>query len=232
MFLVEKQEQGVQQLKEANLIRRDVPVLPPVERWSEVAEALEALRAGEHDFKALAIDAMAGFESLCHADVCQRDYKGEMNERGFLSYSRGYTTSLTDWRLFINGLDRLRDERKMSIIILAHSKVVSFKNPEGPDYDRYCVDVNKETWAVTHKWADMVLFANFDVAVTGDGEKKKAKARGGKTRSIYTEYDAAFDAKNRHNLPSVIDMGNSGQEAWGNLVAAIKEGRKTGKVGE
>jgi hypothetical protein len=228
VFLVERQERGINQLMESGLVAQDLPILPIAEKWTDTMEMLEALRTGEHAYKALAIDAMGGFERLCHEEVCRREYNDQWGEKGFGAYKRGYETSLADWRLFINALDKLRDERKMSVILLGHAKVSPFKNPEGPDYDRYNVDVHDKTWALTHRWANIVLFANFDVAFASDEQnKKKAKARGGKTRSIYTEYDVAFDAKNQHNLPPVIDMGSSGQEAWGNLVAAIREGRKT-----
>lgn len=228
VFLIEKQERGIGQLKQSGLVSLTLPILPVSEKWTDVLEMLESLRTGEHNFKALAIDAMGGFERLCHEEVCRREYNGQWGDRGFGAYKRGYETSLADWRLFLGALDKLRDERQMSIVLLGHAKVSTFKNPDGPDYDRYEVDVHELTWNLTHRWANIVLFANFDVAFSSDDQnKKKAKARGGKTRSIYTEYDAAFDAKNQHNLPPVIDMGGSGQESWGNLVTAIRDGRKT-----
>lgn len=233
VFLIDRQEDGINRLKEAGIVPPEIGVLPAAEKWTDALEMLEQLRTGEHSFRALAVDAMGGFESLCHEEVCRRDYGDQMNERGFLSYARGYETALTDWRAFINALDRLRDERQMSVMLLGHAKVAPFKNPEGPDYDRYCVDVHHKTWSLTHKWADLVIFANYEVAFSkGDDAKQKAKAKGGKTRCMYTEYGAAFDAKNRHNLPEEIDMGNSGREAYSNLVAAIKAGRQAKKEGE
>jgi hypothetical protein len=117
----------------------------------------------------------------------------------------------------------------MSILILGHAKIAPFKNPEGPDYDRYNVDVHHKTWSFTHKWADMVLFANYDVAF-GDQNKQKAKAKGGKLRTLHCEHSAAFDAKNRHGLPETIDMGTTGAEAWANLSAAIKAGKQRENV--
>lgn len=231
-FLIDKQEDGINRLKEAGIVAPEIGVLPPAEKWSDALEMLDQLRSGEHSFRTLAIDALGGFEALCHEEVCRRDYGGQMNERGFLSYARGYETALTDWRAFIAALDRLRDERQMSIVLLGHAKIAPFKNPEGPDYDRYCVDIHHKTWSLTHKWADLVLFANYEIVFdSGESSKKKSKARGGKTRTIYTEYEAAFDAKNRHNLPPEIDMGASGKEAYDNLVAAIKAGRAPRKEG-
>jgi len=39
---------------------------------------------------------------------------------------------------------------------------------------------------------------------------------------IYTEHHAAYEAKNRSGLPSEIEMGTSGKEAWENLKTALK----------
>lgn len=227
VFMCDDKEQGIHDLKAAGLVRGDLPVLPPVTSWADALSMLESLRVDEHDHKRLAIDALGGFERMCHEEVCRREFAGEWGKGGFSSYQQGYDVSLSDMRHFINACDRLRDERQMSICILGHAKIAPFKNPEGPDYDRYNVDVHHKTWSLFHKWADMVLFANYDVSFgKGEGEAKKAKAKGGKTRLFYTEHSVAFDAKNRHNLPADIDMGSSGAEAWNNLVNSIKTSRK------
>lgn len=228
VFLIDHAEEGIHRLKESGLVPATVPVLPAIRTWPEALDALETLRTEPHDFKALAVDAMGGFERLCHEEVCRRDYSNDWGKGGFSSYQQGYDTALADWRTFLNALDQLRDERKMSIVLLGHAKVSPFRNPAGPDYDRYNVDVHHKTWALTHKWADMVLFANYEVAFSkGDDTKQKAKAKGGKVRVIYTEHEAAWDAKNRANLPETIEMGNSGTECWNNILAALKAGRKT-----
>lgn len=229
VFMTDATERGIETLKESGLVNALLPVLPPVSTWAETLEMLDMLRTGEHQYKCLALDALGGFERLCHEENCRRDYSGDWSERGFASYSRGYETSLADWRMFINALDALRDERSMSIVLLGHAKVSPFKNPSGPDYDRYNVDIHHKTWALTHKWADMVLFANYEVAFNkNDQDAKKAKAKGGKVRILYTEHEAAWDAKNRMQLPAEIEMGTSGSEAWSSFVNAMKNSRNTG----
>jgi len=229
VFLVDPNEQGINSLKETRLVRADLPVLPPPKTFGETLEMLDSLRTQPHDYKAVAMDSLGGFERLCHEEVCRRDYAGEWGERGFGSYQRGFETALADIRLLINALDALRDERGMSICLLGHAKVSPFKNPSGPDYDRYNVDVHHKTWSLIHKWADIVLFANYEVAFAkGDDTAKKAKAKGGKTRVLYTEHEAAFDAKNRHGLEAEIVMGESSKEAWLNFVNAMKAGRNKG----
>lgn len=226
VFLIDSQEDGISTLKASKLVAADIPVMPPVSTWQDGLDALASLESGEHDFRTLVIDTLGGFERLCHEFICQSEFKGIWGEKGFSSYARGYEVSLPEWRTFLNRLDRLRSERGMLIIALAHSLVRPFKNPEGEDYDRYIADMHHKTWSVTHKWADMVLFANYHVEVEKEGGRNKGK--GGQRRFLNTEHHAAYDAKNRHGLPPAISMGESGAEAWANLVNEIKAARKEG----
>lgn len=221
ILLHDKTEDGITTLKNAGLIPKTIPQLPPANSWGDAIEMLDALATGEHSHRTLVVDAMGGFERLCHEEVCRRDFKGEWGERGFASYQKGPEVALTDWRQFLGALDRLRDEKRMGIVLLAHSKVLNFKNPEGPDFDTYTPDCDKRTWAMSHKWADAVLFLNYVIAVDKDG-----KAQTSNSRVIFTEYHPAYAAKNRHGLPPEIDMGESAQQAWNNLTAALKAGRK------
>jgi hypothetical protein len=116
----------------------------------------------------------------------------------------------------------------MAIICLCHAKVQPFKNPEGADYDRYQPDLHHKTWALTHRWADIVLFANFYTVIANESQASKGaakgKARGGTERVMFCERTAAYDAKNRHGLPAELSMGSSGTEAWANFIEAMKGG--------
>lgn len=224
VFMHDVNEQGIHELKSSGLAPADTPVLPPIANWDDAIGALDALAAGEHSYRCLAIDALGGFERLCHEEVCRRDYSGEWGDRGFGSYQQGYDVSLADIRAFINRLDVLRDKKGMSILLLGHAKVSPFKNPEGPDYDRYNIDIHHKTWAVLNRWAEMVIFCNYVIAFGKDENKAKAKAKGGQARVMHTEHHAAFDAKSK-GLPAEIDMGSTGAEAWKNLSEAIKAGK-------
>ncbi len=223
VFMIDDKEDGINRLKESNILSEELPVLPECKSWGDALGILEQLRTETHDFKALAIDSLGGFERLC-----RRDFGGDWGKGGFTAYQQGYDVSLTDIRDLLSALDKLRDERGMSIMLLAHARVAPFKNPAGPDYDRYAVDVHHKTWNVISRWLDMTLFANYVVTVD-TSNKTRVKGRGGNTRVFHTDYDAAFDAKNRHGLPSEIDMGDSASEAWQNVSTAIREGRQAGK---
>jgi len=204
-------------LKQSSAVPKDLPVLPRATNWLELMTNLEALRSEDHSYKAIAIDTATCAEVLCHEEVTASQYGGSWEQ--FMAYHRGYEIALAEWSYLLDKLDALRDEKKMSIIILGHTKVAPFKNPEGEDYDRFQPDLHKKTAAALTRWADAVLFANYYTEVE-DG-----KGKGGKSRVLQTQWCPAFEAKNRLGLPEVIDMGNSGQEAWTNLKTAIKEAR-------
>jgi hypothetical protein len=222
----DKAEDGWNTLINSGIIPQ-IPLLS-TETWEDTLSALDWVATGEHNHKALAIDALGGYERQCHIYVCDRDFKGDWSDGGFQGYMRGYDVALADWRQFLQALDKVRD-RGMSVFLLAHAKIAPFHNPEGPDYDRWSVDIHHKTWGLTHKWADIVLFANYETAFKkGDEAKTKAKARG-QTRMIYTEHCAAYDAKNRHNLPPDIPMGSDGKECWENFVTALKAAKQNGK---
>jgi hypothetical protein len=231
IFIQTGGETGLETLIDAGRLP-EVPHFPAVQTWEELLGVIETLTVEDHPFRTAVIDTMNGGEALCHQFICTRDFGGQWGNTGFGSYSKGYEVALPEWTRLLNALDRLRIERKMTILLLTHTKVKSFKNPEGPDYDRYQPDVHEKTWGLSHKWADCVLFGNFEVTVAVDkAEAKRGKGTGGKFRLMYTERSAAYDAKNRLGLLTEIEMGNSAPEAWTNFMAAIKAGREMQSTG-
>ena len=58
------------------------------------------------------------------------------------------------------------------------------------------------------EWADMLLFANYKTLVIRTDDKKY-KGQGGQQRIMYTAHTAAWDAKNRFDLPEVIPLDYS-----------------------
>ena len=231
IFLETKGETGLETLIDANRLP-EVPHFPEVQSWADLMGAIDTLTQDQHEYRTLAIDTLNGAERLCHEAVCARDYSDDWTDKGFMGYQRGFESSLADWRMFLGKLDALRAAKRMTIMLLCHTKVATFKNPEGPDFDRYQPDCNAKTWALTHKWADVVLFGNFEVTVVGGklgteaSPAKKGKGAGGQQRMMYTERHASYDAKNRLGMTGEIEMGSSAAEAWSNFMAAVKAGKE------
>lgn len=203
-----------------------VPAVPTatVATWPELLALIDTLIGADQGIGTLALDALGGVERLCHQHVCDRDFGGDWGERGFASYQKGYDLSVNEWLRLLASLDRLRAARGSTILLLSHCKVSTFKNPVGPDYDRWVSDVHAKTWAATAKWSDCVLFGNFYTVVeggntggpTGKGARK-GKGVGGTERVIYTVRRDAWDAKNRYGMQEVIDMPNEPASVWNTI---------------
>lgn len=224
IFVMARGETGLETLIDQRQLP-DVPHVPETMTWQDLLGVIESLTNEPHEYKTLVLDTLNGLERLCHEFTCARDFGGDWGNTGFASYSKGYDVSLTPWREFLNALDRLREQKKMAIICLCHTKIKTFKNPLGNDFDRYQPAVHEKTWELTHRWADIVLFANYLTLAEKDRNELKAKGKGGQQRVLYTIRHAAYDAKNRAGLPEEIDMGDSGKDAWGNFVSAIRSAR-------
>jgi hypothetical protein len=190
--------------------------------WQELLAAIEWLTGEDRGYETFVLDALDGTERMNHLHV--RDTQCEGNQEKFEAYGRGYNLALTPWRELIMALDGLRAERKMRIVLLAHSKTERTYNPQGEDYDRFTANVHKTAWPLLMAWADGVFFLNFITTVGKNG-----KAQGDKVRILCPERDATFDAKNRFGLSEEIDCGESPQKAFQRFAEAMKHAKQEAK---
>lgn len=177
----------------------DVARFPEPETWADVLESIETLAAEEHDFKTLVIDTADWLEPLCAEHVITAK-RGED-----LSYGRDVAYQVDEWRRMLSRLDKLRDAKGMAILVLAHSHVKTFNNPEGDDYDRFSMKLAPKISALLREWPDAVLFANYET-LTVKEKGSRTKGVRGTARFIHTERTAAFDAKNRFSLRPRIPL--------------------------
>ena len=232
IFIETKGETGLETLINSGQLP-PTPHFPEIEAWDDLQAAIRTLATTEHTFKTLVLDTANGAERMMHEFICERDYGGDWDgkDHGFLAWGgKGFEASLGEWRGFLQSLDNLRKTKGMTIFFLMHSKVKTFKNPAGSDFDKYTPEMNEKTWSLTKGWLDATVFGNYEVIVN-TGKKvdvtKKGKAAETSSRILYTNSEnPVYDAKNRLGLADEIEMGDSPKQGWANLVAAVKEGRK------
>lgn len=155
--------------------------------------------------KTLVIDTIDWAESLIVDDVCAQHSKKGIED---FNWGNGYTYTKEEMGRFLNMLQELI-ELGINVVLTAHAQMRKFEQPdEMGAYDRWELKLGKKTSSQTtplvKEWADMVLFANYKTVVM-TSETKKKKATGGQ-RMLYTEHHPAWDAKNRHGLPSVVPL--------------------------
>ena len=182
----------------------------------DVFEALDVLEHEDHAFATVVLDTVDWLEPLVWAHVCAQAGKRSIEDFGF---GRGYVAAQDDWRKLLARFDALRAKRRMHVILLGHSTVRTFNNPEGENFDRYQLKMHEKSAGILREWVDCVLFANYETfAVKGD-KAPKAKGVSSGARVIYTERRAAFDAKNRYALPEQLPLD------WAEYWAAIQARR-------
>ena len=149
----------------------------------------------------MVVDSLDWLEKLIWAEVCRRREVESIEDIG---YAKGYVFALTQWRDVLGGLDALRNQRGMAVILIAHARIEKFENPETDSYDRYVPRLHKLASAVVQEWCDEVLFATYKVftKTTDEGfDRKRRQGISTGERVIRTTERPAHVAKNRLNLP-------------------------------
>jgi AAA domain len=219
VFLMTRGETGLETLLAAGRLPATDHFRDPAADWADVRHAVRVLTDEEHSFGTLVLDTANGAERLCLEAVCREQFDNSWP--AFDAYGRGVSAAQGEWVKLLDALDRLREARRMAVILLAHARVQAFRNPAGNDYDRYQPDLTRPVWSVTHKWADVIAFGSFQTHEKPTGEKGKVKATGGQQRVLHLERSAAWDAGNRYGLPAALGCGGGAQVAWDALAKAL-----------
>lgn len=171
--------------------------------WTDAVQFIDWLTETEHEYKSLIIDTLDWLEPRLFSFLCNRDNKASIEDYG---YGKGYIVACDEYRTFLARLERLHRAKNMLIMVTSHCHIKNFSNPAGDNFDRYEMKVSKQIAGLTKEWADVVLFARFDIYAYKETQKSKAKGVGGQKRIVHTSHSAAWDAKNRFNLPSEMPL--------------------------
>ena len=186
--------------------------------WQDVHDAIRALTTGQHDFKTLIIDTVDWLEPILWRDVCEKARVDTLEEVGG-GYGKGYTAAVDGWRCFLADMEQLRRARGMHIVLLAHSWIKMFKDPESEGWDRYVLKINDKAAGVLKEWVDAVLFAKYEESANKDARTKRVRGISSGERVLLTTRAAAYDAGNRYNLPDRLPLD------WAAFDEATKAGR-------
>ena len=201
----------------------DCDKFPLATSFEEVMAYLSALYKEDHTYKTVVVDSLDWLERLIWDDVC-REYGVKSIEKADGGYAKGYTHALTQWREVLDGLDALRNQRGMVVILLAHTKIEKFEDPESVAYDRYSPRLHKHAAALVTEWCDGVLFAtrkfrteSEDAGFNRTRSIAVALGADGGERILRTVGGPSCIAKNRHSLPSELPL------SWQALVSAMTQ---------
>lgn len=190
----------------------DVPHFPLAQSFDAVMEAIAALYAEEHQFSTVVIDSLDWLDNLVWQTI---NAKHDAKDR---AYGKGAGIAADYWRQVLDGLNALRNERDMAVILLAHCEIKRFDSPEVEPFDRFQVKLQARSSALVQEWVDAVLFANYKTIVKKDDVGfNNSVSRGITTgeRLLFTTDKPAHQAKNRFSLPESLPF------RWDALQAAM-----------
>lgn len=180
-----------------------------LDTFGQVMDALGALWQEEHAYRTLVVDSVTELQKLVFAETCSRgDEKGnaKSNIEDF-GYGKGYVYAQRVWADFLEGVNALRRDRGMTIILIAHSTVSRFDDPETVSYDRYEIDLHKHSVGAIEREMDAILLLKQPVQVKTEEQgfnKQRARADGGGVVLIHAIGKPAFVAKNRYGMPATL----------------------------
>jgi hypothetical protein len=209
----------------------DCARFPLARTYGEILTALAELHAEDRPYETVVIDSLDWLERLIWDRVCEESGVQSI-ERADGGFAKGYTHALTFWREIVDQLNRLRNERNMVVLLIAHAKVEKFEDPESSPYDRYSPRLHKHAAALVSEWCDAVLFATrkFRTQTEDAGFNRKrtiahALGKDGGERVLRCVGGPSCIAKNRYGIASELPL------SWAAFMAALPhqqtEGEKT-----
>lgn len=185
----------------------NVPAFPLATDYQQVMEALTSLYQEEHDFQSLVIDSLDWLEPLVWRAVCVDNNWESIEQAG---YGKGYVEALVYWRRFCQAITALRDDKGMTVIMIAHSEIKRVEDPTLPAYDRVDIKMHRRASALVEEYADIIGFARMETNTVGEDQKfskeKRIRATTTGRRELLTVGAPGYLAKNRYALPSPMPL--------------------------
>lgn len=207
---------------EDGLANIDAQQVEPPETWPQIIGAVDAL-AEEPRCSAIVIDSLDWAEQMlwAHIVATRPDEKGrKVKDIEGYGYGKGYKAALNEWRILLAALQRAGGKGK-HVLLIAHAKRASVKNPLGEDYEQWQVKLQdgKDCSAagLIREWVHIVAFAELDIAVDDSGPRTKGIWSG--KRVLRCNPSAGYTGKTRLTMPDRIPLD------WPAFDAAVKAGR-------
>jgi hypothetical protein len=178
----------------------DAEAFPLANSLTDVYEAIGTLLNEKHDYKTVFLDSLDWLEPLINAHVCKANNWKDIETPGF---GKGYLAAAAEWRIVLDGLEALRQQRGMGIILICHVKVQRIESPTHEGYDAYVLKMHSRASALVSEWADIIGFAAHRIKtkqVDAGFGNKETKALKSTERVLHLEPHPAYPSGSRFGL--------------------------------
>jgi len=159
----------------------DANAFPLATSLADVYSAVATLINQDHDFQTLFIDSLDWLEPLVQDHVCKANNWKNIEQPGF---GKGYIAAAEEWRNLLSGLEVLRADKGMGIILIAHDKIKRIEDPLTEGFDSHVLKLHDRAGALVQEWADVIGYAGYRIftnkidAGFGNKETKATTDRG------------------------------------------------------
>ena len=176
-----------------------------LDSYDKLMSVLKNIYEQKHDFTCVTIDTIDVLEQIIFSQAAKEHGKSSIADVG---YGAGYVTAVNIWKQVLQGLDMLREERRMMVLLIGHDVVKRHDDPITESYDRYNINLHEKTGAILKAWADILAFVNNEVFIKSQEvgfNNKVTRAKGGE-RIMHLVESPAFIAGNRYGLPAEVNF--------------------------
>lgn len=189
---------------------------PLAKSMHDVYEAIGVLLNEDHDFKTLFLDSLDWLEPMLNKYVCEKNKWKNIEAPG---YGKGYIEAAAEWRELLTGLEALRSEKNMGIILIAHDKIRRVEDPLTEGYDSHVLKLHERATGLVMEWADVIGFCGYRIFTSktdaGFGNKETKATTTGE-RILHVEPHPAHCGGNRFNMCNMpLD--------WNHFAASLTE---------
>ncbi len=178
----------------------DAQAFPLATSLDDVYGAIGTLLNEPHDFGTVFLDSLDWLEPLLHAHVCKANGWKDIEAPG---YGKGYVAAAAEWRNLLDGLEALRRDRGMGVVLICHVKQKRIESPTHDGYDAWVLKLHDRAGSMVQEWADIVGYAAHRIAIraTDAGfNKKENKAKSLGERVLHLDPHPAYPSGNRFGL--------------------------------
>jgi hypothetical protein len=175
--------------------------------YQDVKDALIALTTQPHEFKTVVIDSADWLETLIHEYICKNNGVTSLRtaEGG---YGNAYNVAANMFKELLGYLDDLNQRLGMIVIVICHSTVTEFRDPEHESYDIASLKLHKTASAKLCEWADVIGYAKRPIIVSknNSGDFQAVNKGTNTMNELIIGASATSVSGNRYSLPSKIPL--------------------------
>ncbi len=179
----------------------DCDLFPTCKSFAEIMSCLKSLKNEKHEYRTLVVDTLDWVEKLFLSEIrkLQETDAVVKSDGGF---GQNDDLALFYWRQMAEALNPLREEKEMTVVLLAREK------PDSQECTKSFPPLNlrKPAAALWCGWCDAVLRATFESAISGPEND---------ARILHRDSVTQCNIKNRYNIPEVLPF------RWSSLAACL-----------